>query len=179
MFEGGITEQEIHAFVGRSSDSYIRSWQPALSGMGPPRKFKAAAFWLSCLWVGYRKLYKVAAIIYGIILVETVLEIVIFEGVLGMQGAPGGLTGIVGILVALVCGTFGNSWYWTHTKQVIEEVRMMRLDEAEHLSELARRGGTSIWTAVGLFAIYLVLTFIVISIMMFIIESGEGNGLVI
>lgn len=177
MYEGEITEQEIHAFVGRSSDSYIRYWQPALSGTGPPRKFKAAAFWLSCFWVGYRKMYKVAAIIYGIILVESILEIVIFEGVLGMPEAPGGLTAIVGLSVGLVSGTFGNSWYWSHTKQVIEDVRMMRLDEQEHLVELSRRGGTSIATAVGLFVLYMLVAIVVVFIMVFIMESGSGGGL--
>jgi hypothetical protein len=179
MFEGEITEQEIHAFVGRNSNSYFRSWQPALSGMGRPNKFKAAAFWLSVFWVGYRKLYKVAAVLFGILLVEIALEIVIFEGVLNMQEPPAGLNGIIGLSVAIICGNWGNSWYLSHTKQIIEEVRMKRLDEKEHLSELARRGGTSIWASVGIFAFYMVATLAVLFIMGLFIGSGDGNGVII
>jgi hypothetical protein len=52
------TEEEIRAFVGPNSGYYLNAWQPALSDQGSVSGFNVAAFFLSGLWLGYRKMYK-------------------------------------------------------------------------------------------------------------------------
>ena len=105
------TGQEVRAFVGPNAGYYLKVWQPVLSGEGGPTGCKWAAFFLPGLWLGYRKMYAAVLILYGLLLAETVLEPVVFVGVLKMPAAPEGLWKFVGLVTGVLTGTFGNGWY--------------------------------------------------------------------
>lgn len=176
MFEGEITEQEICAYVGRHADSYLEVWMPALAEGVTPWKFKHPAFWLSCLWLGYRKMYKVLFIILGLIVAESVVEVIIFEGMMGMPETPTLMGAVIGLLVAIVCGNFGMGWYLNQARRVIMEVRALRLDEMTHLAELSRRGGTNVWAATGIFLLYMLVMFVVYLFLEMLILPAGGGG---
>jgi hypothetical protein len=101
-------------------------------------------------------------ILFGILLAVTVLEELLFVGILKMQGSPSGMNLLVGLIVGIVTAMCGNGWYLSHAQRVIAEVRPEGLEEDAHLKTLARRGGTSLGAAVGLILLLMVLQFAVV-----------------
>jgi hypothetical protein len=150
------TEHEVRAYVGSNADYYLKAWQPGLTGDGGASGFNIAAFFLSSLWLGYRKMYMAVLILFGIILAEIVLEELLFVGILKMREAPPGVSLLVGLIVAIVVGIGANRWYLAQARRVIGEVRSQGLQEEAHLKTLSSRGGTSLGASLGLFALFAV-----------------------
>ena len=90
------TEQEIRAFVGSNAEYYLRAWRPALSNEGGTSRFNVAAFLITGLWLGYRKMYSAVFILFGIIIAGTVLESILFIGILKMPDSPPALNSLFG-----------------------------------------------------------------------------------
>jgi hypothetical protein len=161
------TDRELQAFVGQSgADYYLWAWAPALEGRGRARGFNVAAFLLAGAWLPFRQMYRVSLLFYGFILAESALEFVVLRSLRGPSGAAGldaGMTCFVGLALAVVAGTFGNSWYLAHARRVIAEVRARGLPEEEHLRVLAARGGTSLVSAVVLSAAFVLLHVLLMS----------------
>jgi len=170
--EDTFTVQEVRAFVGPKAGYYLKKWQAALDGTGISNGFNGAAFFLSALWLPYRKMYLITAIFFGIILLEAVLEEVVFLGILAKPEAPAALSSLFGFAAAIVCGNFGNQWYLSHTRKVITEVRSQGLPDDAHSQTLAKRGGTNIVASVGFFTLFLVATFL----MLFLLELLFARG---
>lgn len=162
-----LTEQEIRAFVGSKADFYLDKWLPALNSTGNAGNatgFNWAALFLGGLWLPYRKMYRVAMIFYGIILLEIVFEDIVYIGILGKPEAPGSLGRFVGIIAAMVCGGFANAWYLEHTQEAVTELRSQGLPEEAYLQELAKRGGTNIAASLGFLVMFLVAIVVLISL---------------
>jgi hypothetical protein len=157
-----LTEQEIRAFVGSRADYYFGKWRAALEGSGKGTGFNWAAFFLSGLWLPYRKMYLATGILYGIILLESTLEEVVFVGILRKSESPPALDRVVGIAVAIICGAFGNRWYLSHTRKGVAQLRVQSLPEDSYLQALSKRGGTNIAASLGCFIIFLVAAFLIV-----------------
>jgi hypothetical protein len=87
-----LNAQEVAAFVGEKAGYYLQKWRPVLDGTGNAGNatgFNWAAFFLSGLWLPYRKMYRATAIFFGVILLETLFEEIIYVGILGKPEAPG------------------------------------------------------------------------------------------
>ena len=149
------TDEEVRAFVGPRADYYIRKWWLDLDKMGNTPGFNWAAFFLNVLWLPYRKMYRVTTILYGIILLEAVLDEIVFVGILGKPEAPRGLGRFVGLVVATVCGVLGNDWYLSHSQKVTAEVRNQGLTADAHFQALAKRGGTKVAATLGFLLLFL------------------------
>jgi hypothetical protein len=149
------TEQEVRAYVGSNADYYLRGWRPALTGEGRASGFNIAAFILSFLWLGYRKMYMAVLILYGIILAAFVLERLLFVAFLKMPDSPLGMN-LLAWIVASAVGGGGNRLYLAQARRVIREVRSQGLQEEAHLKTLSSRGGTSLGASVGLFVLFVV-----------------------
>jgi hypothetical protein len=182
-----ITDAEARAFVGRKADYYCSKWSPALKSPAaapdqvavaglllsqPKTGFNWAAFFLSGLWLPYRKMYAVTFIFFGVILAESVLEEVLFVGALGMPEAPAALSRLVGLAAALVCGSYGNRWYLSHAQKVITAVRSRGLPEEEYRRVLAKVGGTSLPAAVGFFVLFMGAVFAVLFVLELVFARG-------
>ncbi len=94
-------------------------------------------------------MYKLAAIWWGILLLESFVEDVIFIGILGRPQTPQGWNLLTGLAFGFICGGFGNGWYLTHARREIARVRSQRLPGEQHLRALSRRGGTNIAAPLG------------------------------
>ncbi len=150
-----LSEQEVTAFVGRKARYYLNRWSGALEGTGTSTGFNWAAFFLSGLWLPYRKMYGITAIFLGIILFESILEEFVFVGVLGRAEPPPGLGRVLGLVASIICGGWGNRWYLSHTRRAVADVRRQELPEDAYLDALARRGGTNISASLGFFALFM------------------------
>jgi hypothetical protein len=153
-----LEERHLRAFVGSKAAYYLQKWRPLLEHEGAGAGFNWAAFFLCGLWLGYRKMYMVCLIFFAIILLESIAEELLFVGVLGEVETPAGVGRVVGIVAAVVCGSFGNRWYLSHARRVVSEVHARGLEEQAVAEVLAKRGGTSLGSALGLFLLYLVAT---------------------
>ncbi len=159
--EGGLAEQEIRAFVGRRADYYLRNWKGALAGDGRGTGFNRAAFFLSGFWLPYRKMYFAAFVFYGIIVFESIVEEVVFVGILGKPETPVEIERLSAVAAAIVCGAFGNRWYLSRVRREITNLKSQGLPEEAILETLSRRGGTSIAASIGFFVLFMALIFVV------------------
>jgi hypothetical protein len=141
-----LTEREIRAFVGRGADYYVNRWTRR-SGMGA----NWPALLLTGSWFPYRKMYLATFIMYGGIIVESVLE--------EIMDFPDRLSHIIGLIVAITCCVNANRWYFLHATSKIRELRKQRLPADAYLAELASRGGTNLAASIGLFVLFLVVSF--------------------
>jgi Protein of unknown function (DUF2628) len=155
----GPSEAEIRAFVGKNAGYYLRKWPSSLEDHGPARGFNWAAFLLSGLWVGYRKMYRTTLIMFGLILAESVCEEIAVATSLMSEQSSASLNRIGGVIIGLICGASGNAWYLAHAKREIARVRAQGLANDAYLAALARRGGTSYLASLGLFCLFLVAAF--------------------
>lgn len=157
-----LTEQEVKAFVGPKADYYLRSWQQALGGDGRATGFNRAAILLSGLWLPYRKMYRIAMVFFGVLLLESLLE-GFMARVLGIH-IPAAVGQVVGLMAAVVCGVLGNQWYLSHAKKVIADVRSRGLPEEEYLRVLAERGGTTLLGSLAALALFVIVVFVAVAL---------------
>jgi hypothetical protein len=167
-----LNPKEVEAFVGRNAGYYLKKWPLARELTGTSTGFNWAAFLFTGMWLPYRKMYWATTILWGAILVESIVEELVFVLILHKPEPPTGLTQLVGLVAAGICGTCGNQWYLSHTRRVVAEVRGLGLSEADYLRALSRRGGTNLGASFG----FLTLVIITIVGALFVLELLiEGN----
>lgn len=149
---------ELATFVGSKAGYYLTRWKNGLTGgFG----FNWAAFFFAGFWLSYRKMYRLTVILFGSLLLLSVVEAVVFELLLGYPETPGGIDLFVGIGVGILCGSQGNAWYLRHAKQIIADVRERTPEGPARMQVLKQRGGTSILAALGILFIYFVAEFVI------------------
>lgn len=160
-----LNEQEVRAFVRKEADYYLKKWQTILEGRRQRVGFNWAAFFLTGLWLAYRKMFKVALIFYGIILILPILKSFYKFYTFAFLGKPETpvaldiLESLVDLVAAIFCGTFGNIWYLSHTRKAINKVRRQELKEEAYFQSLSKSGGTSWGKSLAIFILFiLVLT---------------------
>jgi hypothetical protein len=136
-------DTELRAVIGTNADYYLTRWK------GTKRVgFNLAAFGVAGLWLPYRKMHRATAALFGLILLESMSsDLARASGVMRPE-TPKRLEVAATIAICWICGAFGNRWYRSHVDRVIGVVRRMEPDEAQRLTVLAARGGTSIRSAV-------------------------------
>jgi len=146
-------------------------WTPVLRGWSGGTGFNWGAFFFSGLWLPYRKMYTAAFILWGIILVESILEELLFVGILVKQETPPGFDRIVGLVVGVVCGAYGNRWYLSHARRIISDIRSQGLPQDAVLRTIAERGGTNLPAAFGILLLYIAAIFVVFFVLEFFAKS--------
>src|SRR5687767_4013660 len=127
------TESDLRAVVGPRADRYLRKWAKG------PFTFNWAAFLLSGLWLPYRKMYRIAAIFYAAVILESLAEELIFVEWLGRPEVPRAVERGVTMALCVICGRFGNAWYESHVRRVVAEERLRPADEDQRLTRLKQR----------------------------------------
>lgn len=141
-------------FVGpRNQDYYLDRWVPYRRGESKRAGFNWAAFFLTTFWLGYRKMYRRAAVVYSLIIAAMLLDQVLLSSSHG--DAVGGMTLLVGVVV----GLYGNVWYYEHADDAVAQARHAGAAGDEADAALAERGGTSLLGSLGLFALFLAVAF--------------------
>lgn len=142
------TEPELRAFVGANAPYYLRAWN------GTGRRFNFAAFFFGVAWLAYRKMYGLTFLFVllglglgaldGLVLEKLAFEM--DEKTFETRINPVWMAVWVAsfLVLPVACGVCGNRWYLGHARGVIGNVRALRLDEKEHLTLLAARGGASL-----------------------------------
>jgi hypothetical protein len=108
----------------------------------------------------------------GVILFESILEEIVFVGILGKPEPPMVLDRGVGLVASIICGAFGNRWYLSHARRAIAEVRSEGLPEDAYLQALARRGGTNLAASLGMFVAFVIGAFGAMLLVSSLFEGG-------
>ena len=103
-----------------------------------------AAFFFSGLWFPYRKMYKATFILWSLIILESVVEHVVFLEVLGYENLPRGWETFSTAVVAALCGAFANKWYFRFVQKKLRTLQAAGLSDTEYKAQVQRTGGTSI-----------------------------------
>ncbi len=140
---GEAREQLLRAFVGSKADKYFRKWQRYLAGQATDAGFNFAAFFFTVLWLVYRKMYKAAAILTAVIVVEAMAEELVFVTLLDRPSPPPAISLAVTVFIAVACGMLGNIWYLKHAQAAIEKVQTETSSHLEQMQVLEARGSTS------------------------------------
>jgi tetratricopeptide (TPR) repeat protein len=140
-------EEELIAYVGPGWEHYLDAWKPAITGVGKIGSFNIGGFFFSVLWLCYRKMYQYAILFFGIIFCTTIASVLFQE--LSGKAVPRLLNSGMGIVFAIIIGAFGDRWYFTKAKRSISQVQSKGVSQEESLRLIAKRGGKSIWAALG------------------------------
>ena len=130
-------EEDVRAFVGPNADYYLAAWAKADPNGGlQALRWNWPAFFLSVVWLLYRRMYKyfwiTFAALIGIGMIQALLE-----AILNIPPERHWLDVVVNLIVASFFGTFGSWLYYRHTMWTIGQVK------AYHTSPeaIARAGG--------------------------------------
>jgi hypothetical protein len=168
----GPSDDEIRAFVGRKAGYYLRHWAPALDHSLGVTGFNMAGFFLTGLWLAYRKMYRMVFILLGILAAETLLEEFAVAGGFVKEETLKPLDFFITLIFSIVCAKFGNAWYLAHTVRQIAQVRGLGLQDEAYYKALARRGRPSLLSALG-FLILVVLFGAALAVASEFMFSGE------
>ncbi|WP_207895945.1 DUF2628 domain-containing protein [Hymenobacter gummosus] len=154
-----INEEYLAAFFGKNADYYLYYWRQLQAGRRV--SFNAAAFFVGLFWFIYRRMYGVALLLVGLLIVEAQLEQWLLPRFIpGYNAANPGSVVVVNLVAASLYAAFGNWIYLSHARRKITRVLRRETSEEAILQQLRRRGGTS-WTffllALGLVAAIVLL----------------------
>ncbi|MBN3553962.1 DUF2628 domain-containing protein [Fictibacillus nanhaiensis] len=117
-------------FVGdKKKDYYFKKWQKDNS-------FNWAAFFLTLLWLGYRKMYKpIFLVLAAFLFIDIFFVVAGIEGTVINRSLGAGLSGWLGV--------GGNLLYKKHAQKQISIIDQRSLSDKERIHEIHKRGGTS------------------------------------
>jgi hypothetical protein len=145
-------DEELRLFVGKKSDYYINKWNKAKNN----QSWNWAAFFTGLFWVGYRKMYKVIFITFGIFLLLDIITILVNSPVLDNLNNYG-----VSVGMAVVFGTSGNYFYSLLAKRRIQKIKDAYPNNPEvQAREIQKQGGSSwkgVFISLAVFVLYIVL----------------------
>lgn len=149
LLEQDFDEEAVRAFVGSKADYYLRRWAPLLEGKTWGAGFNWAAFFLTGLWLPYRKMYKITAIFLGFWVVESLGEELFFQSSFARPGAVGQWQFDVGLnlVVSALFGLLANRLYLSHVRHAVAVAALEGLEGDERSTSLAKRGQTSLFSA--------------------------------
>lgn len=127
-------DNRFRVFVGDNLNYYERAWKKEYS-------WNWAAFFLSIVWLGYRRMFNQLFIILSI---QCLLVIMFFKA----DPENDAFISVIGLATSIFLGFCGNKLYKRKTEKVIMRVGFLKLSESDELKELEQRGGVS---GMGLF----------------------------
>jgi hypothetical protein len=135
-----VTPDQARAFVGPRADYYLARWDRLSEAGSRALGFNWPAFFLTLIWLLYRRMYRWFWIAAAVLVASVVIEELALAAV-GLKEAPF-LDLLISIAVATAFGTFGTYWYLLHARRRIERLADSTTVDLE---AIAREGGTSWW----------------------------------
>ena len=139
---GGITRQEMQAYVVKNGQYYWRAWSRMQERRRSYAGFNVVAFLFSVLWMGYRRLYVEIAVATAAVIASNVASSLLERYVL-----PTDMSRSVDLALSLAYGVafgaVGNMLYLRRARLAIAAARADEPDSKARMALLARRGGTS------------------------------------
>lgn len=147
------TTEQLAAFVGPRTAYYLAAWAPLRSGEAVLGRYNVSGFLFGTGWLLYRKLYRQAAVLCVILVVESGISDSIFQS-RGYEAAPPSYNFLMMLIYGSVVGTFGNLWYYRAAQRAVQRAPT---EPERSLAEIGRRGGTSLRSVVTGLLLFLLL----------------------
>ena len=128
-----VEDEATAVFVGKNYQYYQKKWATAAVKKSP-LSWNWAAFFLGIIWMVYRKMYSLAAIVFAILVLDVVIETYF--------PLPESLGRAVTWAVAALFGWFGNIWYKSHVDKKVKAINAAFAPEQVNI-ELAKQGGVN------------------------------------
>lgn len=194
----GVKAGEAAKFIKASTPYYIPQFKQ-LKEKGRTR-FSFVGFIFGGGWMLYRKMYKLGAVITGLLLLLTLGDLYIkvfhssavtvvnelYNEMLTNMRANYGLNiysalgdffaslnteqlticivstvmSLLMILIRVICGIFGNRWYYKHTIKTVSKIKTTSASEQEVDTTLNTKGGVNVPLAISLIASYYILIYL-------------------
>ncbi|THJ30908.1 DUF2628 domain-containing protein [Lampropedia aestuarii] len=139
----------MRAYVGQKYDKYQQLWAKSETRTSK-QSWNWAAFFLSVLWLAYRKMYGYAALWVGLIVLEAIASYAI--------GYDESYSTIFSIVLTVIAGQLGNTMYLSHVNGKIKHIRSTQ-PHTHWISMLTKSGGTSWGAAIGVAVLIIALLF--------------------
>ncbi|MBM7716127.1 uncharacterized protein YacL [Bacillus thermophilus] len=149
----------LEAFVGRNIEYYEEKWKNEYS-------WNWAAFFLTFLWLGYRKMYGV---IFGFVGLNLLIDFILYFVTHEIYSTTSStiMSIIFFIIPSTVLGYTGNYFYKRQAEKNIIYLNKLNYDTSESMSELRKKGGVS---SIGLMlAIKIMMMYYFLSQIMYVI----------
>ncbi len=139
---GDIRVEELEAFIGSSSEYYIKQWSAYKEGK--LFSFNIGAFLFGFGWMLFRKMIKIAIFFCLIILGIGVLQDVVFEMLMDISGDVYLIIDrIITITTSVAVGFLGNRLYLQYVEKEIYKMREKGYGQQEYYAALREKGGVS------------------------------------
>lgn len=125
-----VTEEDFITFVGEKNTEYYLDKFERYQSNQNFASWNWAAFFLGMFWILYRKLYKLAGILFAINLLSVFLI---------------GGSSIINLVIMIGCGTYGNLIYVKDSIQKIENIKRFSssISHMDLNNRLIHNGGVS------------------------------------
>ena len=167
--ESHTGDEELRLFVGEKSDYYINKWNKTKNG----RSWNWAAFFAGLFWVGYRKMYKVILIAFGIFILFDIIALFMDNELVDALNYG------ISMGLAITFGSFGNYFYFTSAKRKIQKVKDTKSNNPELQSQEIQKSGGGSWKGVfitfAMFVLYIGINFGLLFIQDGYAQSAEDN----
>jgi hypothetical protein len=137
---------DLALFVGENSDYYLRKWY-IIANTGRYASWNWAAFLVPWVWLAYRKMYVLAALL---LLIQTMGDIVLAD-----------FYTVLWLVCALVCGLFGNYVYYLKASRRVMRAQALTFNPNMKTLQLLRQGGTTWWGMIIMTAILFLILWLV------------------
>lgn len=141
-FAGDSQETLLRSFVGSKADFYLQKWASRLADPNGEVGINWSAMLMTVLWFAYRKMYAVATVLAGGLMLQAVGLELLFIFLTG-KASPPAISIIINLVVAIVCGLYANAWYLKHAQKAIATTQAQGARGDELLFVLSKRGGSS------------------------------------
>lgn len=147
-----LSDADLKAFVSDDrADYYIERWKPDKTTRKIRTGWNWAAAFLGPIWLIYRRMYEIAGILLGVVLLELLFHDYLFNYYLDIPEIAETVEFLFGIAYFVACGAYGNYWYFRRAEKTILRVRQRGLPEDQHNTQLAEYGGTNLRGALAVF----------------------------
>jgi hypothetical protein len=136
-------EADLRAVVGPNADHYLRIWSRILTGRGTNTGFNRIAFFFPFIWLVYRRMYRIAIVLFVISFAVGVVNVIVCVVVFGTIQTPVLVEVVESFFLASICGGYANHWYLSHVRRIVTDVRRDLESESAVHKALIARGGTN------------------------------------
>jgi hypothetical protein len=136
-----LTDADIRAFVGPRADRYAHLWANCIAGTVMVPRFNVAALFGGPIWMGYRKLYGLTAVWFGLLVALTLTRSALFDDAASESAQA--FVSAAGLAEGIAMSWVGNYAYLRKARRTVNEARATFPDSREREIRLRQRGGVT------------------------------------
>jgi|SRR5699024_346586 len=148
-------DEDLLTFVDKNQDYYQRKWEQG-NGKEKEISFNIAAFFLTFLWLGFRRMYLYVFIICLIFLGLDYIFYIVLDGITLSTD----IDYYIGIALSVFLGLYGNHLYKKHSEKKVQKIKDIHGDSPVKEQVLQEKGGRRWYGPIFALLIFLLVYFV-------------------